>query len=71
MTIQQIIKDIMQKKGIRQAEMARRLGLHRQSVEQTLKSKEMYFSTVSFYLNRLGYTIKIVKNGEFDGLKGR
>lgn len=64
MTIQSIILDIMDNEGITQKELAKKMNISRQAINQMLNSKDMKISTVVLILTYLGYTFRIVKAGE-------
>lgn len=64
MTIQQILLDIMKKEKVTNIELAKRLGVSRQAVQQMLKGDDMKISTVVVILSTLGYVFKIVRDGE-------
>ena len=64
MTIQQILLDIMKKEKVTNVELAKRLGVSRQAVQQMLKGDDMKISTVVVILSTLGYVFKIVRDGE-------
>lgn len=64
MTIQQILLDIMKKEKVTNIELAKRLGVSRQAIQQMLKGDDMKISTVVVILSTLGYVFKIVRDGE-------
>ena len=64
MTIQHILLDIMKKEKVTNIELAKRLGVSRQAVQQMLKGDDMKISTVVVILSTLGYVFKIVRDGE-------
>lgn len=64
MTIQGIIKDIMQREAVNQSELARRLGISRQSVSDMLHGQDMRISTVVQILTALGYEFRIERADE-------
>ena len=59
MTIQEIVLDIMRKEGVTQSELAKRLGVSRQSVSDMLHGADMKVSTVVRVLSVLGYVFRI------------
>lgn len=61
MTIQEIIADIMWREGVTQTELAKKMGVSRQSVSAMLHGNDIRVSTVLQILKILGYTFKIVK----------
>ena len=66
MTIQGIIRDIMQRESITQIELSKRIGVSRQAIQQMLKGEDMKMSTVVMLLSALGYDFKIERDGEGD-----
>ena len=64
MSIQDIIKDIMQKESVTQNELAKKMGVSRQSVSDMLHGNDMKVSTVLQVLRILGYTFKIVRGDD-------
>ena len=66
MEVNKIIADIMNKECISQKQLADRIGVSRQAVSQMVNGNDMRVSTLLTILNVLGYTIQVVKGGEYD-----
>lgn len=62
MRMQDIFKDILEKEGISQGELARRLGVTKQAVSVMMHNKDIKLFTVLSVLDVLGYDFKIVKS---------
>lgn len=60
------VKLIMDGEKLNQTELADKLGVSRQSVQQALGSKSgnMRVATMRKYLNAMGYELAVVKTGE-------
>ena len=61
MSIQEIIKSIMQNECVTQKELAEALGVTKQAVSCMLNGDDMKMSTVQNIVTALGYCIKIEK----------
>ena len=61
MTMQQIILDILQRKRMSKAELAKALNTSKQNVGQILKNDDIRVSTVLTILDILGYEFVIRK----------
>ena len=61
MSIQEIIKSIMQDECVTQKELAETLGVTKQAVSCMLNGDDMKMSTVQNIFTALGYCIKIEK----------
>ena len=61
MSINGIIADIMEREGVSQVELAKRIGITRQSMHAILKGDDMRVSTVIKIIRPLGYEFIIEK----------
>ena len=66
MSVNKIIIDIMDRESITQKQLSDKLHISRQAVSQMVKGKDMRVSTLLTILNVLGYTIQVIKVGEYD-----
>ena len=62
MRIQDIFREIMQREGISQGELARQLGVSRQAISAMMHNKDIKLFTVLSVLDVLGYDFKIIKS---------